>query len=46
MTSSSSASSAISFESESTREATPEYNPIAAYEAYSPLHWDGEEWDF
>jgi hypothetical protein len=46
MASSSSASSVISFESESTREATPEYDPIAAYEAYAPLHWDAEEWDF
>jgi hypothetical protein len=44
--SSSSASSGISFESESTREATPEYDPIAAYEACAPLHWDVEEWDF
>jgi hypothetical protein len=46
MASSSSASSAISFESESTQEATPEYEPIAAYEAFAPLHWDAEEWDF
>jgi hypothetical protein len=46
MASSSSASSTISFESESTREATPEYGPIAAYEACTPLHWDVEEWDF
>jgi hypothetical protein len=44
--SSSSASSVISFESESTREATLEYDPIAAYEASAPLHWDAEEWDF
>jgi hypothetical protein len=44
--SSSSASSAISFESESTREPTPEYDPIAAYEVRAPLHWDTEEWDF
>jgi hypothetical protein len=44
--SSSSASSAISFESESTREPTPEYDPIAAYEILTPLHWDAEEWDF
>jgi hypothetical protein len=36
----SSSSSAISFESESSREPTPEYDPIA------PLHWDVEEWDF
>jgi hypothetical protein len=46
MASSSSASSVISFESESTREATPEYDPIAAYKACAPLHWDVEEWDF
>jgi hypothetical protein len=46
MDSSSSASSAISFKSESTREATPEYDPIAAYEACAPLHWDAKEWDF
>jgi hypothetical protein len=46
LASSSSASSTISFESESTREATLEYDPIAAYEAYAPLHWDAEEWDF
>jgi hypothetical protein len=46
MASSSSASSAISFESESTREATLEYDPITAYEAYAPLHWDEKEWDF
>jgi hypothetical protein len=44
--SSSSASSAISFESESTREATPKYDPIAAYKACAPLQWDAEEWDF
>jgi hypothetical protein len=44
--SSSSASSVISFESESTREPTPEYDPIAAYEILAPLHWDAEEWDF
>jgi hypothetical protein len=46
MASSSSASSTISFESESTREATPEYDPIAAYMACTHLHWDAEEWDF
>jgi hypothetical protein len=44
--SSSFASSTISFESESTREPTPEYDPIAAYEVLAPLHWDVEEWDF
>jgi hypothetical protein len=46
MASSSSASSVISIESDSTREATPEFDPIAAYEACTPLHWDAEEWDF
>jgi hypothetical protein len=46
MASSSSASSVISFEFESTREATPEYDPIAAYETCAPLQWDAEEWDF
>ncbi|PVH31926.1 hypothetical protein PAHAL_9G265800 [Panicum hallii] len=46
MASSSSASSIISFESETTREMTPEFDPIAAYEACAPLHWDAEEWDF
>ncbi|PUV26797.1 hypothetical protein PAHAL_J053700 [Panicum hallii] len=46
MASSSSASFVISYESESSREPTPEYDPIAAYEARAPLHWDAEEWDF
>jgi hypothetical protein len=46
MASSSSASSVISFESESSREPTPEYDLIAAYEVRAPLHWDAEEWDF
>jgi hypothetical protein len=46
MASSSSVSSVISIESEITREATPEFDPIAAYEACAPLHWDAEEWDF
>jgi hypothetical protein len=46
MASSSSASSIISYESKSSREPTPEYNPIAAYEVRAPLHWDAEEWDF
>jgi hypothetical protein len=35
---SSAASSAISFESESSREPAPEYDPIAAYEILAPLH--------
>jgi hypothetical protein len=46
MASSSSASSVISFESESSREPTPEYDPIVAYKIRAPLHWDTEEWDF
>jgi hypothetical protein len=46
MASSSSASSVISFESKSSREPTPEYDPIAAYEVRAPLYWDAEEWDF
>jgi hypothetical protein len=46
MASSSSASSIISYESESSREPTPEYDPTAAYEVHAPLHWDAEEWDF
>jgi hypothetical protein len=46
MASSSSASSVISYESESSREPTPEYDPITAYEVRAPLHWDTEEWDF
>jgi hypothetical protein len=46
MASSSSASSVISIESETTREMTLEFDPTAAYKAYAPLHWDAEEWDF
>jgi hypothetical protein len=46
MASSSSASSVISYESETTREPTPEYDPISAYKVRAPLHWDAEEWDF
>ena len=44
--SSSSASSGLSFQSSSSREPTPEYNPIAAYEALAPLWWDEQDWDF
>jgi hypothetical protein len=44
--SSSSTSSAISFESESSLEPTLEYDPIATYEILAPLHWDAGEWDF
>jgi hypothetical protein len=25
---------------------TPEFDSEAAHEAYAPLHWDAEEWDF
>jgi hypothetical protein len=39
--SSSSASSAISFESESSREPTPEYDPIADYEILFPCTMQG-----
>ena len=28
------------------REPTPEWDPIVAYEALAPLHWDAEEFDF
>jgi hypothetical protein len=24
----------------------PEFDPMAAYEACTPLHWDAKEWDF
>jgi hypothetical protein len=46
MASSSSASSVISIDTETTQEMTPEFEPITAYEACAPLHWDAEEWDF
>jgi hypothetical protein len=46
MASSSSASSVISIESETTQEMTPEFDPTATYEACAALHWDAEEWDF
>jgi hypothetical protein len=35
-----------STESETSQEMTPKFNSKAAYEAYTPLHWDTEEWDF
>ena len=41
----SSSSSSIDPISES-RESTPEWDPVAAYEALAPLHWDAEEFDF
>jgi hypothetical protein len=46
MASSSSASSGLSVQSSSSREPTPEYDPIAAYEALAPPHWDEADWDF
>jgi hypothetical protein len=46
MASSSSDSSNISIEFETSREMTPEFDPQAAYEACTPLHWDAKEWDF
>jgi hypothetical protein len=33
-------------DSETSREATPDFDPVASYEALAPLHWDVEEWDF
>jgi hypothetical protein len=47
--SSSSTSSIISItslDSETSREATPEFDLVASYEALVPLHWNAEEWDF
>jgi len=44
--SSSSASSGLSYQSASSREPTPEHDPIAAYEANAPPWWDEQEWDF
>ncbi|KAK1677452.1 hypothetical protein QYE76_038300 [Lolium multiflorum] len=46
MDSSSSYSSGLSSQSSSSREPTPEYDPIAAYEARAPLWWDEADWDF
>jgi hypothetical protein len=46
---SSSSSSIISItspNSETSREATPEFDPVASYEVLAPLYWDAEEWDF
>ena len=44
---SSSSSSVSSLDSiPESRESTPEYDPTAAYEVLSPLHWDAEEFDF
>jgi hypothetical protein len=38
--------SVTSPDSNNSREATPEFNLIASYEARTPLHWDAEEWDY
>lgn len=43
---SSSASSALSFQSSSSSDPEPEHDPIAAYEARAPLWWDARDWDF
>ena len=44
---SSSSSSASSLDSISeSREPTPEYDPMAAHEAFAPPYWDAEEFDF
>jgi hypothetical protein len=44
--SSSSIISITSPDSNTSREATPEFDPIASYEDLAPLHWDAEEWDY
>jgi hypothetical protein len=44
--SSSSIISITSPDSNTSREATSEFDPIASYEALTPMHWDAEEWDF
>jgi hypothetical protein len=46
MASSSSNSFNSSTTSESSWEMTSEFDSKAAHEAYAPLHWDAEEWDF
>jgi hypothetical protein len=38
--------SVTSPDSNTSREATPEFDLIASYEARAPLHWDAEEWDY
>ena len=44
--SSSSASSGLSFQSSASREPTPEFEVAAMYEAIAPLWWDEADWDF
>jgi hypothetical protein len=46
MSTSSSDSSASFVSHSSSREPTPEWDPIAAYEKQAPLHWDADGWDF
>jgi hypothetical protein len=46
MSTSPSDSSASFVSHSSSREPTPEWDPIAAYEKQSPLHWDADGWDF
>ncbi|PUV26792.1 hypothetical protein PAHAL_J054000 [Panicum hallii] len=44
--SSSSIISITSPDSNTSREGTLEFDPIASYEALTPLHWDAGEWDY
>jgi hypothetical protein len=44
--SSSSIISITSLDSETSREATLEFDPVSSYKVLAPLHWDAEEWDF
>jgi hypothetical protein len=46
MASSSSDFSNSSTEFKTSWEMAPKFDSKAAYEAYAPLHWDTEEWDF
>jgi hypothetical protein len=39
-------SSYLSIESEASREMSPEFDPMASYEACALLYWDAKEWDF
>jgi hypothetical protein len=38
--------SITSLDSETSKEATPEFDLVASYKALAPLHWDVEGWDF
>ena len=44
--SSSSASSGLSFQSPSSRELTPEFEVAAMHDVIAPLWWDEADWDF